>query len=111
MATIDDFNKLDIRVGKIITVEDFSQARNPSYKLTIDFGPEIGIKHSSAQLVKHYTKEDLKDKLVLGVVNFPPRQIGPFLSESLTLGVPDENHDCILISPDKNLSVIGGKLY
>lgn len=111
MATIDDFNLLDIRVGKIVEVEDFPEARKPSYKLTIDFGPEVGIKHSSAQLVKHYRKEELKDKLVLGVVNFPARQIGPFVSESLTLGVPDENHDCILITPDKNVAIVGGKLY
>lgn len=111
MATIDDFNKLDIRVGKITDVQDFPEARRPSYKLTIDFGIDIGIKHSSAQLVKHYTKEQLIGKLVMGVVNFPPRQIGPFVSESLTLGVPDENHDCILIIPDKVLAVVGGKLY
>jgi tRNA-binding protein len=111
MATIDDFNTLDIRVGKIIQVDDFPEARKPSYKLTIDFGIEIGIKHSSAQLVKHYTKEELLNKKVMGVVNFPPRQIGPFISESLTLGVPDENHDCILITPDKDDAVIGGKLY
>ncbi len=111
MATIDDFDKLDIRVGKIIEVNDFPEARKPSYKLTIDFGSEIGIKHSSAQLVKHYKKEDLIGKKVLGVVNFPPRQIGPFLSESLTLGVPDENHDCVLITADKDDAIIGGKLY
>lgn len=111
MATIDDFNQLDIRVGKITEVQDFPEARKPSYKLTIDFGSEIGIKHSSAQLVKHYKKEELIGKLVLGVVNFPPRQIGPFISESLTLGVPDENHDCILITPDKSEAVVGGKLY
>ena len=98
-------------MGKIINVEDFPEARKPSYKLTIDFGPEIGIKHSSAQLVKHYKKEDLVGKFVLGVVNFPPRQIGPFLSENLTLGVPDENHECILITPDKDDAVVGGKLY
>src|SRR6266404_2037346 len=101
MATIDDFNQLDIRVGKITEVQDFPEARKPSYKLTIDFGSEIRIKHSSAQLVKYYKKEDLVGKLILGVVNFPSRQIGPLLSESLTLGVPDENHDCILITPDK----------
>ncbi len=111
MATIDDFIKLDIRVGKIIAVDDFPQARKPSYKLTIDFGPEIGVKHSSAQLVKHYQKEELVGKKVLGIVNFPPRQIGPFISELLTLGVPDNNHDCILIVPDKEDAVIGGKLY
>ena len=111
MATIDDFNKLDIRVGKVVEAEDFPEARKPSYKLTIDFGPGVGIKHSSAQLMKYYKKGDLKDKLVLGVVNFPPRQIGPFVSESLTLGVPDENHDCILIAPDKLAAVVGGRLY
>lgn len=111
MATIDDFIKLDIRVGKIIEVEDFPQARKPSYKLTIDFGSEIGQKRSSAQLVKYYKKEELMGKKVLAVVNFPPRQIGPFLSEVLTLGIPDENHECILAVPDKDEAIIGGKLY
>ena len=111
MATHDDFQKLDIRVGKIVGVEDFPEARKPSYKLTIDFGPEIGVKSSSAQLVKHYTKDDLMGKLVLGVVNFPPRQIGPFLSEVLTLGVPDGEGECILIVPDKGDAIVGGKLY
>ncbi len=111
MTTYDDFQKLDIRVGKIITVEDFPEARKPAYKLIIDFGSEIGKKRSSAQLVKYYKKEDLEGKLVLGVVNFPPRQIGPFLSEVLTLGVPDENHECILIAPDKDKAIIGGKLF
>ncbi len=111
MATYDDFLKLDIRVGKIISVDDFPEARKPSFKLTIDFGSEIGIKHSSAQIVKYYQKEELVGKLVLGVVNFPPRQIGPFLSETLTLGVPDADHECILITPDKQNAVIGGKLY
>lgn len=111
MALYDDFLKLDIRVGKIIAVEDFPEARKPSYKLTIDFGSEIGIKHSSAQIVKYYQKEELIGKLVLGVVNFPARQIGPFISETLTLGVPDADHECILITPDKQNAVIGGKLY
>lgn len=111
MATIDDFNQIDIRVGKIIQIDDFPEARKPSYKLTIDFGSEIGIKHSSAQLPKHYKKDELLGKMVLGVVNFPSRQIGPFISESLTLGVPDENHDCILITPDKKDAIVGGKLY
>lgn len=111
MASYDDFQKLDIRVGKIIAVEDFPQARKPAYKLTIDFGAEIGQKKSSAQLVSYYKKEDLIGKKVLGVVNFPPRQIGPFLSEVLTLGVPDQEHECILIVPDKVSAVIGGKLY
>lgn len=111
MATYDDFQKLDIRVGKITDVEDFPEARKPSYKLTIDFGSEVGVKRSSAQLVKHYTKDELMGKLVLGVVNFPPRQIGPFMSEVLTLGVPDENNECIVIVPDKSEAVLGGKLY
>jgi tRNA-binding protein len=111
MATIDDFQAIDIRVGKIIAVEDFPEARKPAYKLTIDFGPEIGIKHSSAQLVKYYKKEELIGKRILGVVNFPPRQIGPFVSESLTLGVPDKDHECILIIPENDNAEIGGKLY
>lgn len=111
MATYDDFVKLDIRVGKITAVEAFPEARKPAYKVTIDFGTEIGIKRSSVQLVKHYTKEQLVGKKVLGVVNFPPRQIGPFLSEVLTLGVPDSEHECILITPDKDDALVGGKLY
>lgn len=111
MAIIDDLLKLDVRVGKIVKVEDFPEARKPAYKLTIDFGSEIGQKQSSVQVVKHYTKEELIDKLVLGVVNFPLRQIGPFVSEVLTLGVPDETHDCILVTPDKDSAIIGGKLY
>lgn len=111
MAVIEDFQKLDIRVGKIIEIEDFPEARKPSYKLKIDFGAEIGIKNSSAQLADLYSKEELKNKLVLGVVNFPARQIGPFLSEVLTLGVPDENGKCVLIVPDKDIINPGAKLY
>jgi len=111
MAAIEDFEKLDIRVGKIIKIEDFPEARKPSYKLKIDFGSEIGIKNSSVQIVDLYIKEELKDKLVLGVANFPPRKIGPFLSEVLTLGVPTKDGKCILIIPDKDIAEIGGKLY
>lgn len=111
MAAYEDFEKLDIRVGKIVKVEDFPEARKPSYKLTIDFGKEVGEKKSSAQFTEHYTKEELKGKLVLGVVNFPPRQIGPFVSEVLTLGVPDQDEKCILAVPDKDEAVIGRKLY
>ena len=110
MATYDDFQKLDIRVGKIVEIEDFPEARKPSYKLKIDFGKEIGIKKSVAQLPQNYIKEQLKDKLVLGVVNFPPRQIGPAVSEVLTLGVPDKDGECILITPDKSIP-LGGRLY
>lgn len=111
MATYEDFQKLDIRVGKIVGVEEFPEAKKPAYKLTIDFGEEIGTKRSSVQIVRHYKKEELVDKLVLGVVNFPARQIGPFLSEILTLGVPDENGDCVLIVPGKNEAIVGGKLF
>jgi len=109
-AAINDFQKLDIRVGKIIDVNDFPQAKKPAYKLTIDFGPAIGTKQSSAQITENYTKEDLLDTLVMCVINFPPRQIGPFISEVLTLGVPAENGTVILIRPDQNVP-LGGQLY
>jgi tRNA-binding protein len=110
MATIEDFQKLDIRVGKIVEVEELPNAKYTTHKLKIDFGPEIGQKISCARVNK-YKKEELIGKLVLGVVNFPPRQIGHVVSETLTLGVPDSDHECILISPDKDEAVIGGKLY
>jgi len=110
MVTFDDLQKLDIRIGKIIEVEDFPEAKKPSYKLTIDFGGDVGTKRSSAQLVRNYPKEKLKGKLVLCVVNFPPRQIGPFISEVLTLGVPGEDGECVLIQPERQVP-IGGKLY
>ena len=110
MATIDDFNKIDIRVGKIVEVKEFPEARNPSYKLIVDFGEEIGTKKSSAQIVENYSKEDLLNRYVMGVVNFSPRQIGPFISEVLILGVPDDNNQTVLIKPDSNVP-IGGKLH
>jgi tRNA-binding protein len=110
MATIDDFQKLDIRVGKILEVHDFPEARKPAYKLVIDLGNEIGIKQSSAQITENYTKEKLVNTLVLCVVNFPPRKIGPFTSEVLTLGVPDINDAVMLIRPEQNVP-LGGKLY
>ncbi len=110
MISYDDFEKVDIRVGKIISVEDFPQARKPAYKLTIDFGPEIGTKKSSAQITKHYEKDELIGKLVLGVVNFPSKQIGPFISETLTLGLPDENGNVVLISPTKDVP-LGEKMF
>jgi tRNA-binding protein len=108
--TFDDFLKVDIRVGRIVSVEPFPQARKPAFKLTIDFGPEIGTKRSSAQITVNHTPEELVGTLVLAVVNFPPRQIGPFLSEVLTLGVPDANGDVMLIRPDRDVPV-GGRLY
>lgn len=110
MANIDDFEKLDIRVGKIIEILDFPEARKASYKLKIDFGEDIGIKKSSAQIVTNYSKSDLLYKNVLAVVNFPTRQIGPFISEVLTLGLPDKDNNVVLIRPDIDVP-IGGKLY
>lgn len=105
-----DFEKVDIRCGKIIKVEDFPEARKPAYRLTIDFGPEIGIKKSSVQIVDLYKKEELKGILVMGVVNFPPKQIGPFISEILTVGVENEEGQVVLVRPDKSAK-IGSKLF
>lgn len=110
MITYDDFSKVDIRVGRIIKVENFPEARKPAYKIWIDFGAEIGTKVSSAQITKHYSKDNLIGKQVCGVVNFPPKQIGPFLSEVLTLGFADENNDVVIISPTKEVP-LGGKLF
>ena len=110
MATFEDFQKLDIRVGKIVKAESFPEARKPSYKLRIDLGTETGIKKSIAQLTVNYKLEELEGKLVLCVVNFPPRQIGPAFSEVLTLGVTDAMNECILVVPDKDIP-IGGRLY
>lgn len=110
MIEYSDFEKVDIRVGEIVEVEDFPEARKPAFKLRINFGEEIGIKKSSAQLPSNYSKEELKGKKVVAVVNFTPRQIGPFISEVLTLGVPGEKGECVLVLPDER-AVIGGKLY
>lgn len=108
--SFDDFLKVDVRVGRIVEAEEFPEARKPAYKMRIDFGPDIGIKKTSAQITKHYTPETLAGKLVMAVVNFPPRQIGPVMSEVLTLGVPDEDGEVVLLAPDKDVPV-GGRLY
>ena len=99
----DDFAKVDIRVGRIIQADAFPQARKPAYKLRIDFGPAIGVKNSSAQITKYYNPNDLVGKLVLGVVNFPPRQIATFLSDVLTLGVILGEGDICLVHPDRDV--------
>ena len=106
----EDFARVDIRVGTIVGVEDFPEARKPAIKLRIDFGPDIGVKRSSAQLTVHYRPEDLIGRQVCAVVNFPPRQIGPFMSEVLTLGMPDPDGAVVLIGPDKSVPD-GGKLF
>lgn len=99
MLTWQDFEKIDMRTGTIIEVNDFPKARKPAYQLKIDFGPEIGIRRSSAQITVHYKKEDLLHRSVIAVVNFPPKQIADFISECLVLGVYDENKDVILLQP------------
>lgn len=108
--SLEDFEKVDIRVGRVIRAEEFPQARKPAYKLEIDFGPELGTKRSSAQLTRRYTKEELAGRLVIAVVNFPPRQIGPFMSEVLTLGVPDQGGAVVLLRPDAEVP-IGGRMF
>ena len=111
MATMEDFEKLDIRLGRVVEEEDFPEARKPAYKLWIDFGEELGVRKSSAQLTALYSREELQGKLVLAVVNFSPRQIGPFMSEVLTLGVPDEQGEVVLIAPDDKGASLGGRLF
>lgn len=108
--TYGDFEKVDIRVGKIVEVIDFPEARKPAYKLTIDFGLEIGVKKSSAQITTHYSKDDLVGKQVIAVVNFSPKQIGPFVSEVLTLGLPDKDGNVVLVAPNHEVP-LGNKLF
>jgi tRNA-binding protein len=109
-VSFDDFLKVDIRVGQITRAEPFPEARKPAYRLWVDFGPEIGEKRSSAQITRHYTPEGLVGRRVLAVVNFPPRQIGPVLSEVLCLGVPDATGEVVLIAPDLDVP-LGGRMY
>ena len=108
--SFDDFLKVDIRLGTILSAEPFPQARKPAYRLTIDFGPAIGVKKSSAQITRHYRLEDLVGRQVAAVVNFPPRQIGPFMSEVLTLGFPDADGEVVLIGPSL-AAPDGGRLF
>jgi len=106
----DDFLKVDIRVGTVIEVKPFPEARKPAFQLRIDFGPEIGVKKSSAQITRHYTPELLVGRQVAAVVNFPPRQIGPMMSEVLTLGFPDETAEVVLIGPGHKVPD-GGRMF
>lgn len=106
----NDFEAVDIRVGRIVQAEPFPEARKPAIKLRVDFGGAIGEKKSSAQITEHYRPEDLIGKQVLAVVNFPPRQIGKFMSEVLVLGIPDETGEVVLLTPDKDVP-IGGRMF
>ena len=110
MISYAEFEAVDIRVGRIVRAEPFPEARKPAYKLWVDFGPEIGEKRSSAQITKYYTAEGLIGRQVLAVVNFPPRQIGPVMSEVLVLGLPDEDGAVVLIGPGHDVP-LGGKLF
>ncbi len=108
--TYADFEAVDIRVGRITRAEPFPEARKPAYRLWVDFGPEIGEKRSSAQITKHYAADELIGRQVLAVVNFPPRQIGPVMSEVLVLGLPDEAGEVVLIGPGHDVP-LGGKMF
>ncbi|WP_272002007.1 tRNA-binding protein [Roseovarius sp. ZX-A-9] len=108
--SFDDFLKVDIRVGRVIRAEPFPEARKPAIKMWIDFGPEIGTRKTSAQVTAHYTPEGLVGRQVMGVVNFPPRQIGPFMSEVLVLGLPDPEGEIVLLRPDSEVPE-GGRMH
>jgi tRNA-binding protein len=108
--TFDDFQRVDIRVGRIVRADEFPEARKPAFKLTIDFGDEIGTRTSSAQLTHCYERQALVGRQVLAVVNFPPRQIGPFVSQVLTLGVPDAEGHVVLLQPERDVP-IGGRMF
>jgi tRNA-binding protein len=108
--SFDDFVKVDVRTGRVVKAEAFPEARKPAIKLWIDFGDEIGVRKTSAQITVHYTPETLVGRQVMAVVNFPPRQIGPFMSEVLVLGVPDENGEIVLVAPDQETPA-GGRMH
>lgn len=110
MISFDDFLRVDIRVGQVIRAEPFPEARKPALKLWIDFGPDIGEKKSSAQITRHYTPETMIGRRIVAVVNFPPRQIGKALSEVLVLGVPDQDGEVVLLTPDLDVP-LGGRMY
>ena len=110
MISYDDFQKIDIRVGRIVKAEPFPEARKPAFKLWVDFGGDLGVKRSSAQITKHYTVEGLIGRQVIAVVNFPPRQIGPVMSEVLVLGVPDEAGEVVLLAPGHEVP-LGGRMF
>ena len=105
-----EFERVDTRVGRVVDVQDFPEARKPAYKLRIDFGPALGIKRSSAQATKYYSKADLLNRLVVAVVNFPPKQIGPYMSDVLTLGVPDGDGAVVLLTPERDVP-LGGRMF
>ncbi|MDE0520472.1 MAG: tRNA-binding protein [Boseongicola sp.] len=108
--SFEEFMKVDIRVGEITRAEPFPEARKPAFKIWVDFGPDLGVRKSSAQITRHYDVETLEGRKVLAVVNFPPRQIGPVMSEILVLGVPDDDGEVVLLKPDKDVPV-GGRMF
>lgn len=110
MISVEDFQKVEMRVGRILEADAFPEARRPAYRLTIDFGPELGTRTSSAQLTTLYSREQLRGQLVVAVMNFPPRRVGPVHSEVLVLGVPDRRGEVVLLQPDRDVP-LGGRVF